>query len=85
MTEIEKFENLKKKIDNLNIKKMASESEYNRLNEELNNIKKDIKDVYGVEIEEFANAINIMKEKYTSTLNELEILVSEAEEKIGNK
>lgn len=85
MTEIEKFENLKKKIDNLNIKKMASESEYNRLNEELNTIKKDIKDVYGVEIEEFANAINIMKEKYTSTLNELEILVSEAEEKIGNK
>ena len=64
---------------------MASESEYNRLNEELNNIKKDIKDVYGVEIEEFASAINIMKEKYTSTLNELEILVSEAEEKIGNK
>lgn len=85
MTEIQKFDNLKKKIDNLTVKKIAAESEYKRLEEELENSKKEIKEIYGVDIKDFAQAIITMKEQYTKTLNELQILVSEAEEKMENK
>lgn len=85
MTDVEKFEGLKKKIDNLNVKKMAAESEYKRLEEELNKSKSEIKEVYGVEIEDFSNAIEVMKNEYQSKLKELEILVSEAETKMENK
>lgn len=85
MTEIQKFDNLKKKIDNLTVKKIAAESEYKRLEEELENSKKEIKEIYDVDIKDFAQAIITMKEQYTKTLNELEILVSQAEEKMENK
>lgn len=85
MTEIQKFDNLKKKIDNLTVKKIAAESEYKRLEEELENSKKEIKEIYDVDIKDFAQAIITMKEQYTKTLNELQILVSEAEEKMENK
>ena len=84
MTDIEKFENLKKKIDTLNIKKMAAQSEHKRLEEELEKIKSEIKDVYHVEIEDFAKAIEIMKNEYELTLKELESLVTEAESKMEN-
>lgn len=85
MTEIQKFDNLKKKIDNLTVKKIAAESEYKRLEEELENSKKEIKEIYDVDIKDFAQAIITMKEEYTKTLNELQILVFEAEEKMENK
>lgn len=84
MTDIEKFENLKKKIDALNIKKMAAQSEHKRLEEELEKIKSEIKGVYHVEIEDFAKAIEIMKNEYESTLKQLESLVTEAESKMEN-
>lgn len=83
MTESETFESLKRKIDDLNVKKMASESESKRLEEELNECKKEIKEVYGVEIEDFASAIEEMKKQYSLKLNELKELVLEAEQKIG--
>lgn len=85
MTDIEKFETLKKKIDNLNVKKMAAQSEYKRFEEEFNKTKAQIKEVYKVEIEDFANAIQVMKKEYESQLNQLETLVSQAETKMENK
>ena len=85
MTDIEKFETLKKKIDNLNVKKMAAQSEYKRFEEQFNKTKSQIKEVYKVEIEDFAKAIEIMKSEYESKLNELETLVSQAETKMENK
>ena len=39
--------------------------------------------MYGVEIKDFASAIETMKKERDAKLNELERLVSEAEEKIG--
>ena len=83
MNNNERFEKLKKKIDELNLRKLASESEAKRLQEELEKNKIEIKEVYGVEINDFANAIETMKQEYENKLNELEGLVSQAEEKIG--
>ena len=82
MSNNEKFEQLKKKIDNLNVRKLASESEAKRLEEELEKSKKEIKDVYNVDIKDFANAIEVMKKEYQEKLAELEELVSEAEKKM---
>lgn len=82
MNDKEKFEQLKKKIDNLNVRKLAAESEAKRLEEELEKSKQDIKDVYNVEISDFANAIEVMKKEYQEKLIELEELVKEAESKM---
>ena len=83
MTDAEKFESLKKKVDAIKVKKLASEAEVKRLSDELEKCKKEIKDVYGVEINDFAAAIETMKRERDSKLTELERMVSEAEEKIG--
>ena len=83
MTDSEKFESLKKKVDSIKVKKLAIEAEVKRLSEELEKCKQEIKDVYGVEIKDFASAIETMKKERDAKLNELERLVSEAEEKIG--
>ena len=82
MNDKEKLEQLKKKIDALNVRKLASESEAKRLEEELEKSKKEIKDTYNVDIKDFANAIEVMKNEYQEKLAELEELVSEAEKKM---
>lgn len=82
MSDVENFEQLKNKIDALKVKKMASETYVKRLTEELDNCKKEIKDEYHVEIEDFANAIDTMKKEYENKLKELVSLVEDAEQKI---
>lgn len=83
MTDSEKFESLKKKVDSIKVKKLTSEAEAKRLSEELEKCKQEIKDVYGVEIKDFASAIETMKKERDAKLNELEGLVAEAEKNIG--
>lgn len=83
MTDLEKFESLKKKIDAIKIKKLASETEAKRLSSELEKCKEEIKKIYGVEIEDFAKAIETMKNEQKEKLAELESLIEEVEEKIG--
>ena len=83
MTDSEKFESLKQKVDSIKVKRLAAEAEAKRLSEELEKSKKEIKDTYGVEITDFAQAIETMKKERDAKLTELEKLVAEAEEKIG--
>jgi predicted nucleic acid-binding Zn-ribbon protein len=83
MTDSEKFESLKQRVDSIKVKRLAAEAEAKRLSEELEKSKKEIKDTYGVEITDFAQAIETMKKERDAKLTELEKLVSEAEEKIG--
>ena len=83
MTDSEKFELLKKKVDSIKVSKLASEAETKRLSEELDKCKQEIKDTYGVEINDFAAAIETMKKERDSKLAELERLVDDAEKKIG--
>lgn len=82
MTEAEKFESLKKRVDSIKVKRLAAEAEVKRLTDELEKSKKEIKDTYGVEITNFAQAIETMKKERDAKLAELEKLVTEAEEKI---
>lgn len=82
----QKFEQMQKKINDLNVKKLASESEFKKVSEELEECKNKIKEIYGVEINDFASAIETMKNEYQSKMKKLEELVNEAELKItGDK
>lgn len=83
MTDSEKFESLKQRVDSIKVKRLAAEAEAKRLSEELEKSKKEINDTYGVEITDFAQAIETMKKERDAKLTELEKLVAEAEEKIG--
>lgn len=83
MTDAERFESLKKKVDGIKVEKRATEEQVKRLSDELEQCKKDIKEAYGVEITDFAQAIETMKKERDAKLTELERLVSEAEEKMG--
>lgn len=83
MTDLERFEFLKKKVDTIKVKKLAAESESQRLSQELEEKKKEIRSVYGVEITDFSKAIEDMKSEIGKKLDSLEAMVSEAEEKIG--
>lgn len=81
--EVEKLSDLNKRIEALKVRKMASEKEKERLEEELNTCKLEVKEKYGVEIEDFNDAINVAKDNYIKKINELNKLVSEAESKIS--
>ena len=81
-TDAEKFERMKKRVDDIRVKKMAAESEAKRLSEELEECKKKIKSTYGVEIEDFAKAIETLKIERDKKMQELERLLSEAEQKL---
>ena len=62
MSNVENFENLKKRIDELKVKNLTNLKEKERLEGELCKIKEKIKEVYGVEIEDFNSAITELKD-----------------------
>ena len=80
--EIEKFERLKKRAADLQVKRLAAEAEVKRLSDELEKCKADIKSAYSVEIEDFAKAIETMKSERDRKMGELEKMISDAEEKL---
>jgi chaperonin cofactor prefoldin len=82
MTDAEKFEKLKSRVEQLSVKRMAAEAEARRLSEELEAAKARIRETYGVEIEDFASAIEVMRKECESMLAELETAVSDAEAKM---
>jgi len=84
MTDSERFEQLKNRIDGLRVKKLAAEKEARRLEEELEDAKRSIRETYGVEITDFAAAIETMRSEYRASLAELEDAVSEAERKMSD-
>ena len=82
MTDSEKFENLKNRIDSLKVKKMAAESEMKRLTDDLDKIKNEILLTYKVDITDFAKAIESMKKDYANKMILLEEMVVDAEKKV---
>lgn len=83
MNQIETLENAKKKVDELKIKNIANTNEKKRLESELQNIKEEIKSTYGVEIEDFNSAIEVMEKEQSILMEKLKNLIEEASEKIG--
>lgn len=83
--EITEIQNLENRISNIKLKNMASENEIKRLDEALENKKKEIKEIYGVEITDFSKAIDILKKELSVKMKELQDLIEKSEQKIGVK
>lgn len=83
MNQIEALESAKKKVDELKIKNIANTNEKKRLESELQSIKEEIKSTYGVEIEDFNSAIEVMEKEQSILMEKLKNLIEEASEKIG--
>ena len=54
---VQEYENLKKTIDDLKVKRLSDLREKERLEKEFEDLKAEIKEVYGVEIQDFEKAI----------------------------
>lgn len=83
MSNVENFENLKKRIDELKVKNLTNLKEKERLEGELCKIKEKIKEVYGVEIEDFNSAIETLEKEKEIKMKKLQELLNESEEKLG--
>ena len=58
---VEEFESLKKTIEEIKVKRISDIREKERLEKEFEELKAEIKDIYGVEIQDFENAIESLK------------------------
>ena len=83
MNNVENFENLKKRIDELKVKNLTNLKEKERLEGESCKIKEKIKEVYGVEIEDFNSAIETLEKEKEIKMKRLQELLNESEEKLG--
>jgi len=85
MSEIDELQSFESRINEIKLKNIASENEIKRLTDELEKKKQEIKDTYQVEIEDFSNAIAVMKEEYRNKADALSKLISDAEQQLGVK
>jgi len=85
MSDVEQLDSLNKKIEALKVCKATCEKENEKLTKELELCKKEIREKYGVEIEDFSNAINITKDNYIKKIKTLTELIQEAEDKFNPK
>ena len=85
MSEIDELQSFENRINEIKLKNIASENEIKRLTDELEKKKQEIKDIYQVEIEDFSNAIAVMKEEYRNKADALSKSISDAEQQLGVK
>lgn len=80
---IQEFEKLKSEVEELKLKKLSDEREKERLEGELEDLKKTIKDTYGVEIGDFENAINNLQEEFEKEFGLLKNKIEECKQTLG--
>ena len=83
MTDIERqFESLKKEIDDLKLRKISDERERERLEKEINEIKQQIKEQFGIQPELFEETMQELQRELQLKKKELINKLNEAKEKI---
>lgn len=80
---IQEFEKLKSEVEELKLKKLSDEREKERLEGELEDLKKTIKDTYGVEIEDFENAIRNLQEEFEKEFGLLKNKIEDCKQILG--
>lgn len=80
---IQEFEKLKSEVEELKLKKLSDEREKERLEGELEDLKKTIKDTYGVEIEDFENAIRNLQEEFEKEFELLKNKIEDCKQILG--
>jgi len=79
---VQEYENLKKTIDDLKVKRLSDLREKERLEKEFEDLKAEIKEVYGVEIQDFEKAINDLNKELEKDLAELKEKIASCKEKM---
>ncbi len=79
---IQEFEKLKKEIENLRVKRLSDEREKEKLEKELEDLKLKIKEIYGVEIEDFEKAIADLQTEFDKNYEELKLQLQECKSKL---
>ena len=79
---VQEYENLKKTIDDLKVKRLSDLREKERLEKEFEDLKAEIKEVYGVEIQDFEKAINDINKELEKDLAELKEKIASCKEKM---
>ena len=79
---VQEYENLKKTIDDLKVKRLSDLREKERLEKEFEDLKSEIKEVYGVEIQDFEKAINDLNKELEKDLAELKEKIASCKEKM---
>ena len=79
---IREFEELKKQIEELKVRRLGELREKERLESELAELKAKIKEVYGVEIEDFDAAIQTLKAELSETMAKLKQKLQECKSKM---
>jgi len=81
---IEEFESLKKAIEEIKVKRISDIREKERLEKEFEDLKEEIKKVYGVEIQDFEQAIKDLKIELDSSLKQLKEKIESCKSKMGD-
>lgn len=79
---VQEYEKLKKMIDEIKVKRLSDLREKERLEKEFEDLKNEIKEVYGVEIQDFEKAINDLKEELEKDLADLKEKINKCKEKM---
>lgn len=80
---VEEFESLKKTIEEIKVKRISDIREKERLEKEFEELKAEIKDIYGVEIQDFENAIESLKSELDDNMRLLREKIAECKNKMG--
>lgn len=80
---VEEFESLKKTIEEIKVKRISDIREKERLEKEFEELKAEIKDIYGVEIQDFENAIESLKSELDDNMRLLREKIVECKNKMG--
>lgn len=80
---VEEFESLKKTIEEIKVKRISDIREKERLEKEFEELKAEIKNIYGVEIQDFENAIEGLKSELDDNMRLLREKIAECKNKMG--
>lgn len=80
---VAEFERLKGEVEDLRVKRLAAVREQERLEGELAEIRNEIKEAYGVELEDFDSAITELEATYAKECAELAAAIDDCKQKLA--
>lgn len=80
---VKEYENIKDEIEELKLKRLSDLREKERLEQEFEALKAEIKSIYGVEIEDFEKAIEDLKSELQNSLELLKKKIADCKSQMG--
>lgn len=82
---IEEFDSIKKKIEDIKVRRLSDIREKERLEKEFEELKEEIGKTYGVEIQDFEKAIEDLKKELEINIELLKNKIKECQSKMGDE